>query len=73
MTFLEYIKKRRFNIAKKLLSDSSYSLKEVADAIGYDNVSYFCSLFKKATGLTPFEYRKQVEDKEKNNSNKNWL
>lgn len=66
MTFSEYIKQRRFNIAQKLLSDSSYTLKEVADAIGYDNVSYFCSLFKKATGVTPFEYRKQQEDNEKN-------
>ena len=69
MTFSQYIKKRRFNIAKKLLSDSSYTLKEVADAIGYDNVSYFCSLFKKATGVTPFEYRKQQEDNEKTLSN----
>lgn len=57
MTFSEYIRKRRFTVAEKLLADSGYSIKEIADAVGYDNVSYFCKVFKQYTNMTPLEYR----------------
>lgn len=62
-TFSEYLKRRRFSAAKNLLSDSSYSVKEVADAIGYDDVSYFCRVFKQYSGITPLEYQKQQQTK----------
>lgn len=57
MTFTEYITRRRFSVAQKLLSDSGYSIKEAADAVGYDNISYFCKIFKQYTGMTPLEYQ----------------
>ena len=58
-TFSEYLKHRRFSVAKSLLSNSGYSVKEVADAIGYDDVSYFCRVFKQYSGMTPLEYQKK--------------
>ena len=60
MTFSEYIKKRRFDVAQKLLSNPGFSVKAAADAIGFDDVSYFCRIFKKYTGMTPVEYQQKT-------------
>ena len=37
------------------------TISEVAQAVGYDNFSYFSKLFKDRTGMTPKEYRKGEE------------
>ena len=47
--------------ARRLLSTTSLSVSEIAYSLGFDNVSYFISVFKKHTGLTPHNYRKKAE------------
>lgn len=48
----------RIEIAKKiLLSDSDTPISDVASACGIEDISYFISLFKKSTGLTPKQWR----------------
>ena len=32
---------------------------EIADAVGYNNVEHFMRVFKKVTGVTPKQYRKE--------------
>ncbi len=48
----------RIDIAKKiLLSDRDTPISDVASACGIEDISYFISLFKKSTGLTPKQWR----------------
>lgn len=54
-----YISNERIYEAKKLLLTSNIPLQEVAIRSGYSNTSYFHKQFKKATGLTPQQFRKQ--------------
>ena len=55
----EYITQVRINNAKKLLSDSSISIQEIAKSVGCNSLQYFYQLFKKETGITPAEYQKR--------------
>jgi AraC-like DNA-binding protein/mannose-6-phosphate isomerase-like protein (cupin superfamily) len=43
--------------AKVLLAQNELSISEVANAVGFEDQSYFTRLFKKHTGITPSEYR----------------
>ena len=58
-TILEYITNYRFEQACELLKNPKYKVKEVSMQVGYENVSYFCSVFTKRYGETPNEYRKK--------------
>ncbi|MCC8141639.1 MAG: AraC family transcriptional regulator, partial [Lachnospiraceae bacterium] len=57
-TFKEYVTQVRIEEAKRLLSNTSYSILDIAVASGFDNQSYFTSVFKKYTGMTPGQFRK---------------
>ncbi len=57
-TFKEYLTQVRIEEAKRLLANTEYSLLDIAVAVGFDNQSYFTSVFKKYTGITPGQYRK---------------
>jgi AraC-type DNA-binding domain-containing proteins len=52
-----YIQRERVNEAKKLLSLSDYSLSEICTLLNFGAQSYFSTVFKKVTGVTPKEYR----------------
>ena len=43
-----------------LLADPLRSTAEVASMVGYDDSSYFARAFKKRTGMTPTQYRRQA-------------
>ena len=43
--------------AAQLLSQSSTSISDVAVAVGFDNFSYFCRLFRKKYQVSPKQYR----------------
>ena len=47
--------------AKKLLLDDAHTVSEVASLVGMDNFSYFSTLFKKNTGLSPREYKQKTK------------
>ncbi|UOE46827.1 AraC family transcriptional regulator [Mucilaginibacter sp. SMC90] len=48
--------------AKRLLSHSNKSVKEIAGELGYDDFSYFTRLFTKITGITPLAFRSKNFD-----------
>lgn len=58
-TILEYITNYRFERACELLKQPEYKVKDVSSKVGYENTSYFCSVFTKRFGITPNEYRRK--------------
>ncbi|WP_136605132.1 bifunctional transcriptional activator/DNA repair enzyme AdaA [Paenibacillus dokdonensis] len=59
MTPTEYLQNIRIGKAQAYLLTSSLSVAEIATRVGFPHTSYFIALFKKKTGLTPADYRKQ--------------
>ena len=57
---INYINGLKLLRAKELLAQSQCSLETVAEMSGFGNLCYFCRYFKKETGITPSEYRKNV-------------
>ena len=56
----QYISLLRLENAKTILiSQPDASLEQIADATGFANVYYFSNFFKKETGMTPVQYRKE--------------
>lgn len=64
ITFVNYLTLLRINKAKQLLSSTDLMVYEVSTSVGYENYSYFSTVFKKATGLSPREYRLNYHHKE---------
>ncbi|MFD1174993.1 helix-turn-helix domain-containing protein [Paenibacillus puldeungensis] len=60
-TFIDYITRLRIDKAKALIAEGSLSLKEICYEVGYKDPNYFSRVFKKAMGITPSEYRQQIE------------
>ncbi|MFP7493900.1 helix-turn-helix domain-containing protein [Terribacillus saccharophilus] len=54
----KYIQSVRLEEAQKLLVQTDYSVAEICMMLQFNDQSYFCSIFKKHTGLTPKQYRK---------------
>ena len=56
-TVTEYITELRIEKAKELLRDTASTVYRIAEAVGFDNYTYFCRLFKKREGICATEYR----------------
>ena len=63
--FSTYVTQARIESAKRLLGGSPLSIAEIAERCGFTDEMYFHRIFKRETGMTPTEYRKQClpEDK----------
>lgn len=61
ITMNEYIKKQKIEEAQRLLLDYNYSVLEISEMLGYGSPSYFCKVFREATGNSPTEYLKTVK------------
>lgn len=58
MTFLEYLSKVRMDMAKQLLKETTCTVADICERVGYSDVRYFTKIFTKYSGLKPNEYRK---------------
>ncbi len=58
-TLTEYLTDVRVEYAKKLLAKPKLSISEVAYECGFEDVSYFSRVFKKAEGITPRDFKKK--------------
>ncbi len=56
-TIISYLTQYRVHTAMKLLQDCRYKVYEVAEMVGYRDVAYFGSTFKKQVGMSPSEYQ----------------
>ena len=59
MTVTGYLTQYRIQAAMRLLASDRVKVYEAAAAVGYKDVTYFSSTFKKQTGLSPSEYAEQ--------------
>jgi len=59
--FIEYLTRIRIDQARRLLSSTQESVKEISTAVGYADPNYFSRIFKKQTGMTPREYREREQ------------
>lgn len=57
---LQYLNKRRIEVAKHLLITTDYRIHEVGSMVGIDNTNHFITLFRKYTGATPLEYKQRL-------------
>lgn len=60
MSVSAFIRSRVVLGAKRLLAHTSRSVQEIAATLGYDDCSYFARLFRKETGMTPSDFRKNL-------------
>lgn len=54
-----YINTYKIHMAKEFLKTETLSISDIAKKVGFDNFSYFSTLFKKITGRTPKEFRNE--------------
>jgi hypothetical protein len=66
LTFGDYIRKLRIEKATHLLVTGSYSLTDIAYMTGFSDQSHFTRIFKKHTGNSPSEFRKNIQKGKKN-------
>lgn len=59
-TAQKYLSIKRMEQAKLLLRTSSLSIKEIADATGFESANYFSKTFRKRIGYSPSEYRANI-------------
>ena len=57
---IPYLTALRIKEAKRLIQESVLNFSQIAVAVGYDNIYYFSSVFKKHTGMTLTEYSKSL-------------
>ena len=62
-TLVNYIAEKRLEAFFEMLSKTDFSLSEIATKLGFDSTTYLCRFFKKHTGKTPKECRRESKEK----------
>lgn len=62
--FVDYVIQYRIEQAKLMLTDTDMRIQDIADKLRYNSVQSFIRTFKKTTGMTPGQYRKQFNKDE---------
>lgn len=58
---MQFIAKTKIAHAKEYMRKSNINLTEIAFMVGYDDYTYFNKVFRKLEGMSPREYRSQIE------------
>ena len=59
-TYRVVVDELRFKRAKELLEDTDARIIDVASAVGFDDPSHFANMFRRVSGLSPREFRKNM-------------
>lgn len=60
VSFTDYLVACRLRQAAQLLRDPKKRIYQVANEVGYTNVSHFCTIFKGSYGMSPAQYREAL-------------
>ena len=58
MTFTAILSETKFDVCRSLLLNSDLKIYQIAEVAGFQNTDHFNRIFKKRTGVTPSDYRK---------------
>lgn len=64
MSLREYINRLRVDEAKRLLLSTNATISEIASEVGFDNISYFSTVFRKQCGVSPIEWSRGAGSEE---------
>ena len=56
-TVMRYITSLRIDVAKRIITDTPERIGDVAELTGFSSTASFCTVFRKATGYSPGEFR----------------
>ena len=56
-TFINYLNNYKIERSKDLLKNTNMTLLYISLEVGFNNQSYYSTIFKKYTNMTPQEYR----------------
>ncbi len=62
MGVAQYIEDVRLRRACKLLKDTSLSIAEISEQVGFSTPNYFSSRFKQAVGISPLTFRREIKE-----------
>lgn len=60
VTFTQYVRNERINLAAIMLTTTDLSIKSIASETGFESVQYFTTVFKEIIGVTPGEFNRQL-------------
>ncbi|MFC5404194.1 helix-turn-helix domain-containing protein [Cohnella soli] len=60
MTLSDYILQERVEKVKELLGTTEWTVTDIGERAGFQTKSHFFTIFKKATGMTPSQYRESL-------------
>lgn len=63
--FIDYVTAKKVERAKEMIKESDLPLNTIAFELGFNEANYFSKVFKKTAGMTPSQFRKQVEEERK--------
>ena len=58
---INYLNSYRLRIASNMLRSTNKSINEIALLSGFEDVSYFCRLYRRELGVTPRSYREGAD------------
>ena len=58
-TYITNLNNHRMKKAKELLENTDLKIYEIAERVGYSNISYFSRIYKKIYHMSPYETRNQ--------------
>ncbi|MDG0808602.1 helix-turn-helix domain-containing protein [Cohnella rhizosphaerae] len=62
LSLSDFILGLRIEKAKKLLRATDWPITQIMDSAGFQTKSHFFTVFKKATGMTPMQFRFEADD-----------
>ena len=57
ISMVQYMRKKKIELAKQMLADTDYPIAKISSQLGFCAESYFITVFRQETGMTPRRFR----------------